>query len=172
LAVMKATNLAKPIVIGHSGAGPVIISFAVNFPDQLTKLIIVDSQLNRDEDAVTGPTVGNPPTMFPSIEACMERFARINNTPRFGLDRERAVNALIKLEQGYMLKRDPDNGNRKPIGEGAALPPRRPMREMWAELAMVKVPSILVRGLQSDRYPPATVERLTKDYPQIPQFTV
>src|SRR5439155_15945593 len=69
LAVMKATNLAKPIVIGHSGAGPVIISFAVNFPDQLTKLIIVDSQLNRDEDAVTGPTVGNPPTMFPSIEA-------------------------------------------------------------------------------------------------------
>jgi hypothetical protein len=30
----------------------------------------------------------------------------------------------------------------------------------------------LVRGLQSDRYPPATVERLTKDYPQILQRTV
>ena len=171
LAVMKATNLAKPIVIGHSGAGPVIISFAVNFPDQLTKLIIVDSQLNRDEDAVTGPTVGNPPTMFPSIEACMERFARINNTPRIGLDRERAVNALIRLDNGYMLKRDPDNGNRKPIGEGAAMP-RRPTREMWAELGMVKTPTILIRGTKSDRFPPETVARFTREMPHIPQKTV
>jgi esterase len=171
LAVMKATQMVKPIVIGHSGAGPVIISFAANFPDQLTKLVIVDSQMNRDEDAVTGPTVGNPVTMFPSIEACMERFARINNTPRIGLDRERAVNALIKLENGYMLKRDPDNGNRKPIGEGASMP-RRPTREMWAELGMVKTPTILIRGTKSDRFPPATVERFTKEMPHIPQKTV
>jgi pimeloyl-ACP methyl ester carboxylesterase len=171
LAVMKATQMNKPIVIGHSGAGPVIISFAVNFPDQLTKLVIVDSQMNRDEDAVTGPTVGNQPTMFPSIEACMERFARINNTPRIGLDRERAVNALIKLETGYMLKRDPDNGNRKPIGEGASMP-RRPVREMWAELGMVKTPTILVRGTKSDRFPPETVARFTREMPHIPQKTV
>src|ERR1700704_3080919 len=171
LAVMKATQLVKPIVIGHSGAGPVIISFAVNFADQLSKLVIVDSQMNRDEDAVTGQTVGNQPTMFESIEACVARFARINNTPRIGLDRERAVNALIKLENGYMLKRDPDNGNRQPIGEGAKLP-RRPVREMWEELAMVKVPILLVRGLQSNRYPPATVERMTKEYPHILQVPV
>ena len=171
LAVIGRMGWQKPIVMGHSGAGPVIISFAVNHPDRLSKLVIVDSQMNRDEDAVTGPTVGNPPTMFASIEACMERFARINNTPRIGLDRERAVNALIKLENGYMLKRDPDNGNRKPIGEASTLP-RRPVREMWAELAMVKTPTILVRGLQSDRYPPETVARLTKEYPQIHQETV
>ncbi len=37
---------------------------------------------------------------------------------------------------------------------------------------MVKVPTLLVRGLQSDRYPPATVERLTKEYPQIQQVPV
>ena len=102
----------------------------------------------------------------------MARFAKLHNPPRFGLDRERATHALIKIDKGYMLKRDPDNGNRKPIGEGAALPPRRPVREMWAELGMVKTPSILVRGLQSDRYPPETVSRFTKEYPQIPQFTV
>ena len=171
LAVIAHMRWQRPIVMGHSGAGPVIISFAVNFPDQLSKLVIVDSQMNRDEDAVTGPTVGNQPTMFPSIEACMERFARINNTPRIGLDRERAVNALIKLENGYMLKRDPDNGNRKPIGEGASMP-RRPTREMWAELAMVKTPTILVRGTKSDRFPPETVARFTREMPHIPQKTV
>jgi hypothetical protein len=37
---------------------------------------------------------------------------------------------------------------------------------------MVKVPILLVRGLQSDRYPPATVERLTKEYPHIRQEAV
>jgi esterase len=170
-AVIAHMRWQKPIIMGHSGAGPVIISFAVNFPDELSKLVIVDSQMNRDEDATTGPTVGNPPLVFETIEAAMARFARLNNPPRMGLDRERAEHALIKVDAGYMLKRDPDNGNRKPIGEGAALP-RRPTREMWAELAMVKTPTILVRGLQSDRYPPATVERLTKEYPQIHQETV
>ena len=101
----------------------------------------------------------------------MANFAKLNNPPRFGLDRERAVHALIKVENGYMLKRDPDNGNRKPIGEGAALPRGRCAR-CGQELAMVKVPTLLVRGLQSDRYPPETVERLTKEYPQIHQETV
>jgi esterase len=171
LAVVGRMGWQKPIVMGHSGAGPVIISFAVNHPDRLSKLVIVDSQMNRDEDATTGPTVGNPPMMFESIEAAMARFARLNNPPRMGLDRARAEHALIKLDNRYMLKRDPDNGNRKPIGEASTLP-RRPVREMWAELAMVKTPTILVRGLQSDRYPPETVERLTKEYPQIHQETV
>src|SRR5205807_260937 len=171
LAVSTARIRVKHIGTRHPGPGPEIISLAINFPDQLTMLVIVDSQMNRDEDAVTGPTVGNQPTMFPSIEACMERFARINNTPRIGLDRERAVNALIKLENGYMLKRDPDNGNRKPIGEGAAMP-RRPAREMWAELGMVKTPTNLIRGTKSDRYPPETVARFTKEMPHIPQKTV
>ena len=55
--------------------------------------------------------------------------------------------------------------------EGSHLP-RRPVREMWAELAMVKCPMLLVRGLQSTRYPPEVVERLTRDYPQIEQVPV
>jgi pimeloyl-ACP methyl ester carboxylesterase len=171
LAVVSTFKWDKPIIMGHSGAGPVIIAYAVNFPERISKLVIVDSQMNRDEDATSGPTVGNPPLVFESIEAAMARFARLNNPPRFGLDRERAERALVKVENGYMLKRDPDNGNRKPIDEGASLP-RRPTREMWAELAMVKTPTILVRGTKSDRYPPATVERLTRDYPQIQQETV
>jgi pimeloyl-ACP methyl ester carboxylesterase len=171
LAVISTLRWTKVIVIAHSGGGPTSISFAVNFPDKTEKLVLVDSQMNREETARSGGSTGNPPMVFPSIEAAMANFAKLNNPPRFGLDRARAEQALVKVENGYMLKRDPDNANRKPIGEGAQLP-RRPVREMWEELAMVKVPTLLVRGLQSDRYPPATVERLTKEYPQITQATV
>ena len=166
---MKWTE--KPIIAGHSGAGPTVIAFAVNYPDELAKLILVDSQMNRDEDAVAGPTVGNPPLVFETIEAGMARFAKLNNPPRVAHDRDRMLHALIKVEAGFMLKRDPDNGNKKPIGVPAK-PLKFPLREMWAELGMVKTPTLLIRGLRSDRFPPETVARFTKEYPHIPQETV
>jgi esterase len=160
-----------PILMGHSGAGPTVIAFAVDYADRISKLILIDSQMNRDEDAVSGPTVGNPPLVFESIEAAMARFAKLNNPPRLAHDRERAAHALIRTEAGYMLKRDPDNGNKKPIGV-AEQARQFPAREMWAELGMVRQPAMLVRGLRSDRYPPETVARFTKEYPHIPQQTV
>jgi len=169
IGAMKWTE--KPIIAGHSGAGPTVIAFAVDYASELSKLVLVDSQMNRDEDAVAGPTVGNPPLVFESIEAGMARFAKLNNPPRVAHDRERMLHALIKVENGFMLKRDPDNGNKKPVGVPAT-PPKFPVREMWAELGMVKTPTFLIRGLRSDRFPPETVTRFTKEYPHIPQRTV
>jgi pimeloyl-ACP methyl ester carboxylesterase len=171
LAVIGAMKWQKVIVMGHSGAGPTIISFAVNFPQMVEKLVLVDSQMNREESARTGKSIGNPPYIYESVEAAMAQFAKINNPPRIAWDKARAPHAFVKVEKGLMLKRDPDGSNRQPIGEGASLP-RRPVREMWEELGMVKVPMVIVRGNRSSRYPPATVERLTKNYPNIPQFVV
>ena len=169
IGTMKWTE--KPIIAGHSGAGPTVIAFAVDYASELSKLVLVDSQMNRDEDAVAGPTVGNPPLVFETIEAGMARFAKLNNPPRVAHDRDRMLHALIKVENGFMLKRDPDNGNKKPVGV-PAMPPKFPVREMWAELGMVKTPTFLIRGLRSDRFPPETVARFTKEYPHTPQFTV
>jgi esterase len=166
---MKWTT--KPIIMGHSGAGPTVIAFAVNYADELARLVLIDSQMNRNEEAASGPTVGNPPLVTDTIEAMMARFAKLNNPPRLAHDRVRAEHALIRTETGFMLKRDPDNGNKKPIDD-PGWKPKFPTREMWAELGMVKVPTMLVRGLRSDRYPPETVARFTKEYPHIPQRTV
>jgi pimeloyl-ACP methyl ester carboxylesterase len=170
LAVMRAMKWSKAIVMGHSGAGPTIISFAVNFPQMTEKLILVDSQMNREESARTGKSIGNSPYVFESIEAGMAKH-KFSNPPRISWDRARAEQAFVKVDKGFMLKRDPDGSNRQPIGEGAALP-RRPVREMWEELGMVKVPTIIIRGSRSSRYPAATVERLEKNYPHIAQAVV
>ena len=171
LAVMRTLRWEKAIVMGHSGGGPTAISFAAHFPNQTAKLVIVDSRMNRDEDAASGSTVGNQPLVFPSIEAAMARFARLKNPPRIGVDQERAGHALVKVENGYMLKRDPDNGNKKPIGEGAALP-RRQYADMWTELKGLRCPVMLVRGLRSDRYDPADLERIARELPNIRHETV
>jgi len=169
VAVTTRMGWDKVILMGHSASGRVVVSMAANFPDQVAGLIVVDPLLaiGPAGGAGQGPTTGNPPTIFPSIEAAMANFAKLNNPPRIARDRERAEHALVKVDAGYMLKRDPDNGNSTPIGEGASLA-RRPRSDVWKDLAAVKAPTLLVRGLRSDRWSdPAVLERITKDYSTI-----
>ena len=104
--------------------------------------------------------------MYASIETMMSGFAKLDSPPRVGLDRERALNALIRLENGYMLKRDPDNGNSKPQGEGALLPRREP-RTVWEDLAAVKCPTMLVHALRSDRLDAKSLARIDTEFKQI-----
>ena len=175
LAVASAMRWDKVIVMGHSASARVVVSIAANFPDKLAGLIIVDPLMAVEAPAGGGaprPTTGNPPTMFPSIEAAMESFAKLNNPPRFGVDRARAEHGLVRVDSGYMLKRDPDNANANPIGEGTALP-RRPRTDVWQDLATVKAPTMLVRGTRSDRWDnPAILARLSKDFTKVQMVTV
>lgn len=171
LAVIAELKWERPIVVGHSASGRLSISFAANFPDKISRLVVVDSGLAREEGGGARPPVGNPPLVFESVEAAMAHFAKLSNPPRISHDRERALAALVKVEKGYMLKRDPDFQNTKPQGEGANLP-QRARRDVWQELAAVKCPTMIVRGLRSDRYTPEIIARISRDYPSIEWATV
>jgi esterase len=98
----------QPIIMGHSASGRIAVSYAATYPDELSKLIIVDSGFGRDEDAGAGPTTGNPPLVFASVDEAMERFAKLKQVPRMGRDKTRVEQALKKVDAGYQLKRDPD----------------------------------------------------------------
>jgi pimeloyl-ACP methyl ester carboxylesterase len=169
LAVLAELKWERPIVAGHSASGRLAISFAANFPDKISRLVVVDSALGREEGA--RPAGSNPPLVFETVEAAMAHFAKLSNPPRIAHDRERAQAALVKVEKGYMLKRDPDFQNTQPQGEGANLP-QRARRDVWAELSAVKCPIMIVRGLRSDRYTPELVARIARDYPAIEWATV
>jgi len=175
LAVVSHLGWEQAIFMGHSASARVAVSLAAHFASKAAGLIVVDPLLTVEPPApgaVPRPSTGNPPTTFESIEAAMASFAKLNNPPRIGHDRERAENALIRVEGGFLLKRDPDNGNTRPIGEGAQMP-RRPPSDVWKDLAEIKPRAILVRGLRSDRWAnPAALESLTRDYSNIPIVTV
>jgi pimeloyl-ACP methyl ester carboxylesterase len=170
LAVLTELKWERPIVAGHSASGRLSISFAANFPDKISRLVVVDSGLAREEGGARSPT-GNPPLVFDTVEAAMAHFAKLSNPPRIAHDRERALAALVKVEKGYMLKRDPDFQNSNPQGEGANLP-QRARRDVWQELSAVKCPIMIVRGLRSDRYTPEVIARINRDYPAIEWATV
>jgi len=166
LAVIGELKWNRPIVAGHSASGRLAISFAANFPDKLSRLLILDSAMGREGGAAPRAPTGNPPLIFESVEAAMAHFAKLANPPRISHDRERAQQALVKVEKGFMLKRDPDFQNTQPQGEGANLP-RRPAGDVWKELAAVKCPTMIVRGLRSDRFTPEIIQRIERDYPSI-----
>ena len=168
LAVIAALGLDRPIVAGHSASGRLSISFAANFPDSLSRLIVVDSAMGRE--AAPGAQAAGP-LIFESVEAAMAHFARLANPPRIAHDRERAEHALLKVERGYMLKRDPDFQSTRPQGEGTDLP-RRSARDVWEELKAIRCPIMVVRGLRSDRYTPEIIERMSRERPDIVWATV
>src|ERR1700688_4555110 len=166
MAVVNHMGWSQVIFMGHSASGRVVISAAANFPDKTAKLMVLDSPLGGEFGDPNRPKTGNPPTMYESVETMMAGFAKASSPPRVGSDRERALNALIRLEKGFMLKRDPDNGNTEPLGEGARLP-RRPSSDVWQDLAAVKCPTMVVHALRSDRLDAKTLSRLGSEFKQI-----
>jgi pimeloyl-ACP methyl ester carboxylesterase len=171
LAIITALRWERPIIVGHSASGRLNVSFAANFPDRISGLVVVDSGLAREEGGAPRSAVGNPELVFASVADAMAHFARLSNPPRIARDRERAQRALIVTERGYLLKRDPDFQNTQPQGEGASLP-RKPRHDVWQELADIKCPVMIVRALRSDRYTPEIIARVSRDYPKVQWETV
>ena len=176
LAVIGKLGWTRPIVIGHSASGRLSIAFAANFPDQLSRLIVVDSAMGRDEGGAGAgggqrAATGNPPLVFESVDAAMAHFAKLSNPPRIARDRTRAEQALVRVERGFMLKRDPDFRNTRPQGEGSELP-QRPPRDVWKDLAAIRCPIMMVRGLRSDRYTPEILDRIARERPDVVWATV
>ena len=164
LAVVDHMGWQQVIFMGHSASGRVVIASAANFPEKAARLIVLDSPLDAEfGQGGDRKTVGNPPTMYPSIDAAMASFAKLSSPPRLSHDRERAVHALVRLDSGYMLKRDPDNSNNKPQGSTVRLAPR----DVWGDLASVRCPATIVHALRSDRLDAKMLGRLATDYKSI-----
>jgi pimeloyl-ACP methyl ester carboxylesterase len=162
--MIRALGWRRPIILGHSGSGRLAISFAAAFPDDLSRLIVVDSGFEHAELKPTG--TGNPPLVFPSVEAAMAHYAKLDNPPRIALDRARAKQALVKTESGFQLKRDPDYGNVVPTDGRTDV---RPLRELdvWEQTERVRCPFLILRGLRSSRWTPQLVEKIERMFPHI-----
>ena len=162
--MIAALGWKRPVVLGHSGSGRLSISFAAAFPDALSRLIVVDSHFEHGESGPKG--TGNPPIFFPTVEAAMARYAKLANPPRIARDRARAERALVKVEGGFQLKCDPDYGNAIPIHGDAKV---RPLRELdvWEQIAAVRCPFMIMRGLRSSRWTPQIVARIERQFPHI-----
>lgn len=161
----------RPVVMGHSMSGRLSLFFAANFPDHLSRLIVVDSALGNGNPGGYNVSVGNAPVVFESVDAAMASLVDRPSPPRFSLDRGRAELALDKVEGGYSLKRDPDYRNTQSQAEGAPLPRLRDL-DIWDEIKKIQCPTIIVRGLESDRYKPEHYRWIAENRPDFTVETV
>ena len=161
----------KPVVMGHSMSGRLSLFFAANFPDHLSRLIVVDSALGNGNPGGYNVSVGNAPRMFDSIEAAMASLVDRPSPPRFALDRERAELALNRGEGGYSLKRDPDYRNTQSQAPGAPKPSLRDL-DIWDEIMKIQCPVTVIRGVKSDRYKPEHYQWIADNRPDFAVETV
>jgi pimeloyl-ACP methyl ester carboxylesterase len=162
----------RVIAMGHSQGGGRAILFASRFPERVAGLVIVDHCPGRGV-AVPLPKqeIGKKPTVFPTIEAAQKSMSRDTNTPPGSPARKRLEEILTKVDGGYVYPRDPDFQNGVAIGaEGRA--PKIVVGDMWQELAAIKAPILLVRGIRSDRYNDAALARVEKEFPKIGRVDV
>ena len=163
-AVIRHFGWTRTALLGHSASGRLAISFASHHPDLVGRLIVVDSAFGKDDD-VSGTKGGGNTSgkIFSGVEEAMASFAKRSNPPRFAVDRERAMRALRPSPGGWVLKRDPHYRNAVPT-DGASV---RPVRELdvWGEMVRVECPTLIVRGLRSDRFVDTIIERIQQVRP-------
>jgi pimeloyl-ACP methyl ester carboxylesterase len=172
IAILDHLGWDKVIFMGHSRGGGYAILLAAHYPDRAAGLVIVDRPLHKPvgEAPHDGkPSVGRPQKVYATIGDAIADMSRDADLPEGSPARARLESFLRPVSGGYAITgRDPDYGNLVPVGrEGWKTRYSQP--DLWSDLALVRAPMLIVRGTKSDRYPPQSLVRLSKEFPQIEQ---
>jgi pimeloyl-ACP methyl ester carboxylesterase len=154
----------KVVLIGHSLGGSYALIFATHFAQCAAGLILVDHCPGRANAAAV--SVNNSPKVFPTIEAALAETSREKSIAR-GTPAWARLAAIFKaVDGGFVFRRDPDYGNRAPVGPAAWTTKLKPT-DTWSELAEVRSPVLILRGTRSDRYTTEALARVKNDFPQV-----
>lgn len=170
-AVLDRQGWDKAIIMGHSQGGGRAILFGSRFAARVAGVVIVDHCPGR---AATGPaaakqSVDNPALVFATVEAAMESMSRDENVPEGSPARDRLDAILTEVDGGLVYPRDPDSTNPVPVGPVGikGWTPEIEVADMWAELAAIKSPTMIIRATRSNRYGPEALARVRDEYPDI-----
>ena len=175
LSLIDRFGWEKTVFMGHSRGGAFALLMAARFPERTAGLVIVDRPLHSPigHTSLDGkPSVGHKPKVYPTFEAAIADMSRDTRVPPGSLARARLDQILKPADGGFVIApRDPDYNNTTPIGD-EGYSPKFAVGGLWDELAKVKAPTLIVRGSKSDRYPPESLRRLEKVFPQVPVVVV
>lgn len=170
LAVIDHLGWKKVAFMGHSRGGAFALLMASRFPARTASLILVDRPLHSPighPSADGRPSVGHKPKVYPTVDAAIADMSRDTRVPPGSKARARLDDILGPVEGGFVIRRrDPDYNNTTPVGS-TSWAPKIVADDLWRELANVSAPTLIVRGTQSDRYPPSSLARLQKDFPYV-----
>ena len=168
LALIDHFDWPKVVFMGHSRGGAFALLMASRFPERTESLILVDRPLHSPIGHASPdgrPSVGHRAKIYPTVGAVIADMSRdVDASPKA---RARLDEFLLPIEGGVVIRRrDPDFNNTIPVGNRSRAP-KIVADDLWQELSAVRAPVLIVRGTQSDRYPPSSLNRLQSEFPHV-----
>ena len=155
-AILGSLHLDDIILVGHSLGAAVSLHLAAMHPDRFRGLVLVDYSPDMDAagSAAVCKAFRDEQRSYESPEAYISAVKRARPLAEKRVVNRIAPRALMREEQGYILRRDP----------ALALPsgtdPAVEAAEMWRALPEIRCPILIARGVASALVSPASVARM------------
>ena len=167
-AALQSLGVSRAVIVGHSLGGRVAMRFAGLFPEKLAGLVIVDSAPDLDARGTTRISL--------DVQQQDWSFASVADYERV-LQRQYAVTApeiLAKLavhwtrkraDGRYELKLDPGfmKARKGVSAEDAKAWSEQEAKHLWAALAKLPCPALVVRGAASDVMSAEVADRMVDE---------
>jgi pimeloyl-ACP methyl ester carboxylesterase len=161
--VLDALGWDKAVLMGHSFGGRVCLATAGWHPERAAALVCVD--FAPDLAAVgrkhVAERIGRQREIFASVDEAMTYH---DDDPANAARRERWQAFLKKTDSGYVLKRDlhyRDNFKRALDGNPSPAP-----QFLWPMLGEMTVPTLVIRGSNSDMFAAETMDKVRATNPR------
>lgn len=169
-AFIAAAGLERPVVVGHSMGGMVALTLAHRQPETLTGLVVVDvgPEVSEHGTRMIRDFVGRN-VEFDDLEEFLDRVQRYDPyRPRAHIERTVKYNLLRRADGRYVSKNDrrrypPPEQTSAAAAEGAR---RLPGAPSLAELGTLDLPTLIVRGGDSNVLEQGAAERFAAALPR------
>ncbi|HXQ54116.1 MAG TPA: alpha/beta hydrolase [Stellaceae bacterium] len=159
-ALIDHLGWSKTVFMGHSRGGGVALLAAARLEGRAAALVLVDYSPAGGGHAPA--PAGAKATIFPSAASALDAMSRDKaaTTPA------RLDMILKPVPGGFVFRsRDPDFANAVPTTPGWSAKIAAP--EMWAELARVGPPTLIVRALRGANYTHEILARVRSEFPRV-----
>ncbi len=167
-AVTEALAIERLVAIGFSMGGRVVTCFAGRHPERIAGLVLVDIGPEvdpRGSSRVRSEALASSTPLFESVEEYAAKLSlnypagsrdSLLRMARFGL-RSRA-DGLFELKMDPLLRSDDAMSESSAEARESAI-----CEEMWAALAKISCPTLIVRGAASDILAPETADKMVDE---------
>jgi pimeloyl-ACP methyl ester carboxylesterase len=166
-------RLSRFPIVGFSFGGHVAYSFAATHPDQVTRLVIVETFVPPATPAnIAYLNAGRGlPAVYDDLADAVNRFAQFAPRAPAAELRHWVVSGLQQQADGHWTSRlDPALRQSPPPGSPQRL--TQPEEVMWRLLAQVICPTLILRGEATESYPLEVAEQMAAAMPDARVATI
>jgi len=167
-AALESLGVSRVVIVGHSLGGRVAMRFAGLFPEKLAGLVIVDSAPDLDARGTTriSQDVQAQDWSFASVADYERVLQRQYAATKPEILAQLAVHWTRKRDDGrYELKLDPGfmKARKGVSAEDAKAWSESEAKHLWAALAKLPCPALVVRGAASDVMSAEVADKMVDD---------